>query len=718
MMKNKSIMLFVVPLALFILAVISWQCIDAPLAPIAPSSDIQLSVPVADVTRLVSDFVGHNSKTLTLNSDGTFSYLYDQALPSRGIDSITMQPSSSSDQVAVGQFTVSALPTQNSTITLSQLGLPAIDYPGSPAPPFLATPVSVPGNTMDVSSQFDFVAVSNGTLSIQLTNNLPLQMNFSKPILLRNNQLSAPVDTSVIAIFYPSLIDSFKTYSGSVSLAGKTIRGQLKFDSLSFTTVSRTGPFSLKSTNGLSFQFSSSSIVADSASAVIPTQQIISESNTTFKLDDTVAVQSAQFRSGKIQLAVTNKLNINVGVYVQVNDFVSNASNQPYTIDTTLKGNDSLVVSIDMSKYNIAFTTFDPSSYGTSTKYSVGIKTINSVGAKSTVTKNDFIRAELRPQEHLVLQSITGKIKPQTININTAIKVDYSGLRDSQNKLTDTLSFSGVSVKLNLPITGGGFPISYQGLKLIAKNSKTNSVVSLDVPAISRGLYAGKYVIMPGDTSTVIEISGASFNTFLNNFTNYPNLPDSLFVQGPITLSPSGISTDSAYTIDDKAKVYPTVNVNFPSIFGMNAQYNDVVSFSAENDQQDFTNKVVNAKMNFYVTNRIPLGLKFKTSFLRWNTRFGKNDTVLVIAPADLISPADVAYDAPSSSYIVSGAKTSQIAIYLDTAQVRQFNSSDSVAVNFQLQTSGNGAKQVKIDQSNSIRLQASANMVFTVGKN
>ena len=108
--------------AMCLLAFISFNCVDTPLAPIAPSSDIQLSMPVADVTHYVLEWV-QKSSALALNPGGTFSYLYNQSMPPQGINQIALQPQFSSQQVGVGQFSIDPF-SLSSTYKASDLGFP------------------------------------------------------------------------------------------------------------------------------------------------------------------------------------------------------------------------------------------------------------------------------------------------------------------------------------------------------------------------------------------------------------------------------------------------------------------------------------------------------------------------------------------------------------------------------------------------------------------
>ena len=160
--------------------------------------------------------------------------------------------------------------------------------------------------------------------------------------------------------------------------------------------------------------------------------------------------------------------------------------------------------------------------------------------------------------------------------------------------------------------------------------------------------------------------STPGFNTFLNNFLSFPNLPDSLYLIGSVILSPTSVSTSGqAYTVDDTSKVYPNVALTFPSQLGIQSgSYKDVLAMSEENNYQNFTNKMVNARMNITATNGIPLGVKFNVKFLSWNKFTRHSDTTLTIVPDSTFLPANInpttgIVTSPMTSYCVGyGAGT------------------------------------------------------------
>ena len=702
----------IIGFAMCLLAFLSFNCVDMPLQPIAPSSDIQLSMPVADVTHYVSEWV-QKSPALTLNPGGTFSYVYNQSMPPQKINQIPLQPQPSSQQVAVGQFSIDPF-SLDSTYKASDLG-----FPQSGSAPVPSGSISLPPVGVNQSSKFDYVHITSGSFSLTITNKLPVPIDFPKSIVLRNNSAS-PKDTNTVAVFSiptaPLPANGGSVTVPNVPINGKLLRGLLTTDSIQFhTNGSLPALANFTPLSGISVSFQSSALIADSASAVIPSQTVDTTKNAIITLDSTIAIQNAQFSQGSFDFALINRSNVTVGVSIIVNDIVNITTQNSLRIDATLQGQDSLISPIDFTKYQIKPSTYTSTSKGTDLSYSVVIRTINSGANKTVITKNDFVRAEIRAKNTFLIKSITGRIKPQTIFVNQGIKTNFPGLQDIQNKLRATLNFRGVSIKLRLPILPdsiNGFPLQYN-LQLVSKNTSAGGSVgnTLVIPPNT----LGTNIITPGGATSEIAMSDSTpgFNTFLTNFLSFPNLPDSLYLIGSVILSPSSVSTSGqAYTIDDASKVYPTVALTFPSEIGIqNGQYNDVVAMSEENNNQDFTNKMLNARINITATNGIPLSIKFGIKFLSWNKFTRHSDTSLTVIPDSAFLPAYV----DGTSGIVTGPRVSHISIVLDTAQVRKFNSSDSVAIHLILSTSNNGAVPVVITTNQAIRLRASANMTYRI---
>jgi hypothetical protein len=700
-------------IVLILLAFASINCVETPLTPVAPTSEIKLEgISIIDLTRTFADFLVKDT-TLSRNPDGTSFYKKSESMAPQGIPAIILQTQPSSQQVGVGLFEASGLAPVTSTTTIAQMNLQPLDYPGALppfVPPFPAQYVSRPGDTINSSSQFDYVAVNSGSLTLKFTNNLPLQLVFNRPIILRNNQLKPFVDTSVVAVFNVGTVDSGGTPNGIINrtsdLAGKILRGSMKFDSISFTTQPRSTPFSLKSTSGISVLFSSSKVIADSASAVIPTQTVASIKDSVLKVDSLTVIKSAVFSKGKIILRLANNLGIDVTAKLTVNEMKQNGAS--YVLNQTLTAKQTQDILLDFSTISI-LADLPLRQYGTTVKFSVGITTIDSKGAKKTVTKNDYVKASFIPQDPLVVKSVDGKIAPTLVQINEGIK---SGINAADlGDLSAQVALKGMQLTIKLPITGG-FPTDYN-LSFIAKNSKknfTNSVQLISAPNSTT------FPRINPPATAVIQLSsipGFDLDGFISGF--FPDVPDSFFVRGTFTLDPQDIfAQTNTYQIADTTKVYPSFDLNLPVAVGIkNGVIKEVLPFSKDQVPKDFTKNVGQGTLTFYFYNMLPFKMFFSAKFLgNYNPQTHKADTLLSIAPSDTIQPAAV----DKNSGLTTFSTFSKVSVSLNSSQMVQFNNADSLFVRIDMSTSNNG-QVVKVRDTDYIRVYAKGDITYTIGK-
>ncbi len=690
---------------------ISFHCIESPLDPVAPASQITMQqIPLIDITKYIRDVQGKTPGVTTDSITGDITYRATQYSAPKGINSIALKMQSSGQQVGVGVFSIASIPTTNSGATLAQMGLSPIDYPGANStlpgvpPPFPANYISIPGDTLNYSSQFDYVAINSGSLTLQFTNNLPLKIDFNHPLVLRNNQFHPFVDTSWIAVFNFGSVDSFATEPLTEPLNGKILRAQMKFDSVSFTTEQRSSSFSLKSSNGLSTQFSSTALTADSAAAVIPSQQMISRNDSSVIVDDTVVVKSAAFSAGSFQLQLKNNVGIEVGVHFVVNELLLN--NSSFTIDTILQGYTTATWTINGNHFNIQTNPL-PSQLGTNLTFSVGIKTIDSKGVKQPITKNDFVRASIIPISPLVVESVTGKIKPQIIPINLGIKSGFSDISNIKAKIT----FDYDSLIARFLMTGG-FPMDYNLTVFSKLNGNVLSTFSIATDNITfKRIYPGNFII---------PISKApGFNNFLSN--SFPNVPDSFYVVGSVTLDPQDEFTNSNYyTIYDTTKIYPALDVKLPFGAGVqNGIITQMTSFGKDVIPKDFTKAVVNGSITFTVINAIPIQLAFQSRLIRYDTT-GNGvhvDTLLYLPQVS----RDSSYTILPAQYntvnqIVTAPYRTTFTVALNSTDMQNFNQADSMLVRFVINTSNNGS-YAKVRSTDSIRVFASGNINYIINK-
>jgi hypothetical protein len=687
-------------------ALVGLRCIEGPLTPIAPSMTVELNLPLYDDTKLFADLV--TDTLVHKNLDGSITYSSIQSLKPIPLDSsLSVQPQSSSQQVGLGAFAVGPIPTTNYQLNAAAIfgGLPTA---GLPIPPFPATSISA--INADYSSEIGYVHVQTGTLSLTITNTLPVPILLSTIVL--KNDSSSPVDTAIIGTFsFAGALMPNVPQTATTNLATKSIRGKIKTDPLVFSTPgSGVTPVTVQATDGLSCQFTSTTLQADTATAKVPAQAILSYADSSFVVDDSIVVRSADFKSGGVIFAFINNTSVRVKMYVKLNEVVKIATGLPLIVDTTLLAKDSVIVPVTLTSYRILTT---PQPLGTTAHFSVGISTITSDSNKVVVTSSDFVRAQIRAGARVALKSVTGKIKPVQVAVNTSVKGTFN-TGDFAKNFSGQFTFDSTRIRLRLGITGG-FPMDYH-LTLVAKNTSKGVVDSIVLPASTLGMNR----VYPGgaNPTEIVVDKNAGLDAFLGKF--FPSLPDSFFVRGTLTVEPADVFTNdpTTYMVADTSKVYPSMVIDFPARFGIANGYFRNVGKIAKDNNSDLIPKEVrkslqSAALNVQVTNGLPLQLGFRMNFVGYDSAAHVRDTLFSVIPTSPILPAP----GDSVTGFATGSRVSSFSIGITNADLTKINAADSMAVQVNVSTPGNGTIPYRFRSTDPVRIRVSGHVVYTVNK-
>jgi hypothetical protein len=674
---------------LLVMSVLSFNCIESPLEPVGPTYDTHLSIPVLDKTEYFGDFTKKDTVFKFNSTDSTYYYNTTFTAKPIPIDTMTYQLQSSDTLVALGVFDINAFSLPIKNISASDFGIPIGNLPGLPAGTFSAGSIQFAD-----TSQFDYVGVNSGKLTMTITNNLPVPIDFPDPIILRNNW-SSPNDTIRVASFtVTGILNQGSSISVQSPLDNNLLRGMLTTDAVMLHTAGSASPITISTSNGISLSFQSTPLKVDSALAVISYQMMHPIDNGIFTLDNVTVIRDALFKAGNFSIVITNNSKIDAQFHVKINEFFQRATGDTFKVDRGIPGGESYTSPVSMP--TLELKTSD-NGLGTRLHYSVDVEVFDSQGEKKAVSKNDIVQAELRPDQPLIAQKVYGRFEPKIQSINSGFKSEFDLGKDI-NKVKAKLLFKNVKLNLRLPISGGEIPFSYENLILIAKNSKYNKADSI---AISNG------IVDPAQQTSFIDISQNSNNADFNKFTDFfgeffPDLPDSFFVRGLFT-APTNMS--NSYTIYDTTKVYPSFDLSIPTdLTILNGSLADVEKNPIKDDMdKSITRSIIDGTMNLEFTNRIPIALKFQMSFLKWDSAKTHSDTTFRISPtSDSINASMVDTNGVAINPIISN-----IAIILTNAQADMMRQADSIYTRLYFNT-GNGQKSAKFKRDDYIRIRSS----------
>jgi hypothetical protein len=671
-------------------------CIEKPLSPVAPSSDVPLSAPIIDKTVLLGDF--NKGPNIQINSNGTFSYVNTYIGQKKTVDTITATPQKDSSDNALGRFYVNGFPG-----TLGDYGISNFNINPGTVGFFPSTSFQIDSMYIDSkvngATVFDYIAIDTCSFTLTVTNNLPIPIDFTAPITMRNRGSS----TGLTSFTIPGVL----TQGSTVTVMSTPIRTQIMYSNITIDPIqihtSGSGtPVTFTSSQSISLAYRpTSSIYADSAISIIPYQEYPSESVKTFVLDDSVTIQHATFKSGVLAFDLENRIDLATRVHFEIQEIFNSQSQAMVVFDTTFTGLGSRRGYIPIKDYFIQ--TSGQITMGTHLHYSIGVTFISSGSAKKKISKFDLVRATIVPQGKLVAQSVLGNFPTQYLTIDSRTQANYN--LGNIDKATAIMRFKDMKVSVRLPMSGGGTPVDYHNLTVTAMNSKNHDFMTM---LVNDGR------LDPPPSIPVIDFTQAvNFENFANYLVrDFPNLPDSFYVRGALVINPDFASHPTeAYTIQDTSNIRPYIDMNIPSIMSITNGHILQTQDIKGKIPKEFTRAVKDGMMNFSFTNGIPLEMASDIHFLGENETTGRRDTLISFNSLGPIDAAHLGTDSLADNPVVSPVKIS-----LTGDQIEKLAQADSLVIRFDLETGNNGAI-VKLRTTDAIRIQVSASARYIINK-
>ncbi len=691
---------------LLVLSALGLQCIEAPLEPVAPTSDIQLSIPLINRTKYLSEFVSKD--TLFKNSpDGGYFYSSSQAIKPIGIDSIKFTPKDGYEQVPLGVFLIDPPSPFGDTLAYKEIT-------GSDAP---TVPISTPAQTYPIPAittspvaTFENATFESGTISLTIRNKFPVAIDFPDPIIIKNRRLTVPVDTNEIArfSFAGKSLQPAEAYVVTASLANATIQNSCRVPSFGMHAQASIGAVSYTPQSGIEYVVTLSNLAARSAKAAIPSQALLRSRDTVVTVDDSVSLQSATFRSGSFDIVFQNNIDVNARVSLTIRELLDRTTGAPFTVTTTFDGKGTARIPVNAANLKMQSSS---TAIGTRLTFSAAVESIESQTPRQ-VNSTDFLRVDFQPRSAFVIQSITGRIKPTTLSFSAG--AGGINLGDFSDKFKGRVTFDSVRLTLKLSMSGS-FPTDYN-LYFVAMNRRVSParIDSLVVPPPVGSAFR-RFFPAQGTVTQIVLDNSTGLNTFLSRF--FPNLPDSFIVRGSAVMNPPDVFPTALgiQTIYDSTKVYASVDLSFPLKVGIAggevSETNDLTD--NKNSGKDEVKSVKTGTMYFEVVNGLPLQLILQSALLGKSIA-GKRDTLLRI-PTD--GPRTIAAAPVDQGGSVTGTKKSSFFIQLKSSDIDAYNNADAIWFKLQIETTGGGTVPVKFRSSDSVSVRASATMVYTVNK-
>ena len=691
---------------LLLLCTLSLSCIEAPLAPVAPTSDIQLSIPLINRTKTLMEFTSKDT-LLKTSPDGSYFYTSSQPMKPIGIDTLQFTPNAAYQQVNLGVFLIDPPASFGDTPNYQQItGSPPQPVPvPSPEQTFLLPPiVSAP------ASSYENATFESGTMTLSVHNTFPVAIDFPDPIIIKNRKTSAPIDTNEVArlSFAGRSIQPGKVSTVSTSLANVTIQNTFSVPSFRMHTQASSGSVLYTPLSGIEYVLSFSDLAVRSAKAVIPSQALLRTMDTVVTVDDSVSLQSASFRSGAFDIVFQNNIDVNATVSLSIKELQDKTTGTSFAINTTVNGKQTVRIPVNAANLKV-----QSSSTGIGTRLTLSA-TVGSIESQvpRQVNSTDYLRVDFQPHGAFVIQSITGRIKPTPLSISAG--ASGINLGEVSDKLTGNVTLDSVRLALRLSMSGG-FPTDYN-LYLVAMNRRVSPahIDSLALPPPA-GSYLKRIFPAQGSATQIVLDNSTGFNIFLSHF--FPNVPDTFIVRGSAVMNPSDIfpTAQGIQTIYDSTKVYSSADLSFPLKLGLaGGETSETVVFTdGQKLDQNTVKSIKTGTVYFEVTNGLPLQLVLQSAFLGKSTA-GKRDTLFRV-PQD--GPRTIAAAPVDQGGLVTSPKTTAFFIQLGQSDIEKYNDADAIWYRLQVSSTGGGSVAVKVRTTDFVTVRASATMVYTVNQ-
>ncbi len=677
--------------AVVTLALMSLNCFQEPLTPVAPTWDINLTVPLANKLYTLADIIANDTTVLKIGAGSQISVSKSVNIPPTYVsDKLSLNPKDTSLALQFGTFAVNS-PDQRTPISI----------PWMPQ----GQTVPIPDTTMtfaDIRSKipaFENITLKSGTITLQVQNNLPVPMQVQSPIRLTDLQ------GNVVAtfVFNPSTIPANSSRSASDDLASKTFASDYKITGLQFHTPGSTTPVTIPTGDLLVATMSTVNLKASRATlADIPAQRLADNDTARLQIDDSTLVKELYVKNGSLRFAFASNVGLSMIFKFRFLELQRRIGGNyvPYEDSLFLgpNGNGSLI--LDLSNTRIKTLT---GSLLTSLRVLSTVAINASVGVPVTVSETDRVSIAVTKNTPIVVDSAIAVLKPTWVSIDTKIGFNLGAIGQ---KFSGQLNLPSASLSLG-SVSSIGFPSDLY-LKIGARKNAAGDSVFMNIPASQRR-------ITPGQDQ--IQFDPAEVGRFLSQITG--KLPDSLRIVGRALVNPNDVYDPTPAGVGSvglNSSISGSVGLNVPLALGIvSANVRDTLAIgdTTGSGHKDFTldkekTKYVNTgKVYIEIENRLPVGVSVNVALLN---RAHQNLLSIPQSGAP-ISFAPASVDAGGN--VIAAAKSTRV-IELSQREVEQYNPAEFVSYAVSFNTSG-GGPAVKFKTSDNVRVRVWSNLSVRV---
>ncbi len=668
-------------LSLLVLAALSLNCFNEPLAPVVPTWDTNVTFPLGSRTYSLADLIAKQTNLLSVGANNQIVLSKSVDLrPTYVGDLLQLSPKDTAVHMEVGAFSVT-MPARQT----------AIDIPWMPRGQVVPVPDTVM-NLADQQSQLDGfqnITVKSGTISLRIDNNLPVAIDLLSPIRL----LDLSGGTIATFTFSPATIPARGSRTASENLASKNVDNDYKITGLSFHTPGSATPVQIPSGDLLVATISTSNVKASQATlSDVPAQRIADNDTAKLLIDDSTFVKELHLKSGSLNFAMQSNVALPMTFKFRFLDLQRRVGSSyvPYEDSLYLAANGSGTMALNL--VNTRIKALDGSLLRSlSILSTVAIPAMS--GQTVEISETDRVSIAVTKNSNVVIDSAVAVVKPTWVNVDTRLGFN---LGKTVQKFSGQINIPAAQLGLST-LSSIGFP-SDAYLKIGARKANGDSVF-MNIPASQRR-------IAPGQDA--IQFDGVEVGRFLSQLAS--KLPDSLRVSGRILINPPDVYTPSSAglgTIGSNCSVSGAVNLSLPLEVGIvDGIVRDtiMVGDTTANGQkgptidQSIIDRCNYGKVYIELENGLPAELSFDVALMN------KSYQSLLRMPQSgqqiRLSGAQVDVN---GNVLAPGRSTTLIE--LNRQEISQFNPSEFVAFNVALNTSA-GSSSVKFKSDNKVKIR------------
>jgi len=633
-----------------------------------------VAAPLVNTNLVLGDLISKvDTKYIAPDNNNLLHLTYSSTLFSYNVaDLIDVPAQSISQSFSLSDFSIPNINTSTSVTlgsVVANMGNPektTLQNANGNTAPFPAVPAQSGGSfNVPALSGFNSATFYQGTLALNITNNWPVQLT-NVQIEIRNQG-----NNSLIGTFnYPSIAASGSS-SQSINLAGKTMSNSVKLVIASFSspgTFPASVPIDLN--DDLAIGISSLNIGILSASAVLPSQQVLNQTiETNISMANGEQLNTIILKQGQITYDIDYGIRENAQVTITLPYVTKNGN--PFSQVLNLNSNHVSATSINGS-FDLSGYTFDLTGAGNKTNYLPAIITADVISSNSAVPIDtaDAVTANITI-DNIEFSYVDGYLGNQTINVPLDT-LDFS-LFSKNLGINVSLADPQITLKLKNSV---GIPINgdLSALSVIGENGNTIPFTGIANPLV---------INSPGAVG-----QSATTNIVINkNTTNITSVltsnPKSIIYGLTGSTNPNGFAINF---LTDSSSIDVSMEMDIP-LYGSVSGFviKDTIDFPSEAFENVHT-----ATLRSIITNEFPIECGVQMYFLD-----GSNAVIdsLFSTGYEQIVPSST-IDGNGELVSASAPKTTDMSV--DATMVEKLKAAKYIVVATTLATSNNGTQAAK----------------------